>query len=166
MKKIWTKIKSFCDSLTGWWLVHFRNTVIEEVELDAYVVTFRKFTMEITTKSGNMKLKTVCMQHPQAFLLHCVSKDDYNAVEWFCNSIYSVVSLLTTDQGLINDFHKAFAKYEKRMNKKAASTAKNISDDEDKMSEEIIKANIAYGEMSKAERIEHQETIKDILHEQ
>lgn len=166
MKKIWTKIKDFFDGVAGWWMFHFRNTVIDEIEFDSFVVTFRRFTMDIQTKSGNMKLRTMLMQYPQSFLLHCLSKDDTKTIHWFCKALYQFVSLITTDQGLVNDIHKAFAKYEKRVSKKAENNAKQVSVEEDKMNEDIIKANIAYAEMSAEEREEHKAIVKEILNEE
>lgn len=165
MKKIWVKIKDFFENLGSWWLLHFRNPLIDEVELDAYTISFRRFTMEIKTKSGNMELRTVCMGHPQGFLSYCLGEGDTKAIEWFCNELYQFVSLITTDQGLANDIQKAFAKYYKRMDKKATTKAKDITEDEDKISEEIINANIAYANMSKKERKAHKEVVKEILNE-
>lgn len=158
-----SKIKSWANRLGMWWMLHFRNTLIREVEFDAYKVTFRRFTMDITTKSGNMKLRTMLMQYPQSFLLHCLSQDDTKTINWFCDEVYQFVSLITTDQGLVADVHKAFAKYYKRMEKKAGSIAKEITPDEDKLNEEIVKANIEYAKMSKKERKAHKEAIREIL---
>lgn len=156
MKKIFTTIK-------GWWMLHFRNTLVKEVEFDAYKVTFRRFTMDITTKSGNMKLRTMNMLYPNAFLYNAIEKDDKRIVEWFCNELYEFVSLITTDEGLIQDVNKAFMKYYKRMEKKAESIAKEITPDEDKLNEEVVKANIEYAKMTKAERKAHKEAIREVL---
>ena len=163
MKKIFTTIKEWATYLRGWWMLHFRDTLVREVEFDAYKVTFRRFTMDITTKSGNMKLRTICMQYPQGYLLYCLEHGSEKQVEWFCNEVYQFVSLLTTDQGLANDVHKAFAKYYKRMEKKAESIAKDITLDEDKLNEEVVKANIEVAKMTKAERKAHKEAIREVL---
>lgn len=165
MKKVWIKVKDFFNNLGVWWLLHFRNPLIDEVEFDAYVVTFRRFTMDIKTKSGNMALRTTCMDYPQGFLSYCLGEDDAKTIEWFCNELYQFISLVTVDQGLANDIQKAFAKYYKRMDKKSTTKAKDITEDEDKISEEIVKANIAYDKMSKEERKAHKEAIKNILNE-
>ena len=144
-------------------MLHFRNALIREVEFDAYKVTFRRFTMDITTKSGNMKLRTMGMLYPNSFLYNALEQGDEKMVHWFCDEVYQFVSLLTTDQGLANDVHKAFAKYYKRMEKKAESIAKEITLDEDKLNEEVVKANIEYTKMSKTERKAHKEAIREVL---
>lgn len=144
-------------------MLTFRNTLVKEVEFDAYKVTFRRFTMEITTKSGNLKLRTMGMLYPNTFLYNALEQGDEKMVHWFCNEVYQFVSLITTDQGLANDVHKAFAKYYKRMEKKAESIAKEITLDDDKLNEEVIKANIEYAKMSKAERKAHKEVIREVL---
>lgn len=156
-------MKKFLTTIQGWWVLKFRNTIVQEVEFDAYKVTFRRFTMDITTKSGNMKLRTMNMLYPNAFLYNAIEKDDKRVIEWFCNEVYQFVSLLTTDQGLADDVHKAFAKYYKRMEKKAESIAKEITPDEDKLNEEVVKANIEVAKMTKAERKAHKETIREVL---
>lgn len=156
-------MKKFITTIQGWWLLKFRNTIVQEVEFDAYKVTFRRFTMDITTKSGNMKLRTMGMLYPNSFLYHALEQGDEKIVEWFCNEVYQFVSLITTDQGLADDVHKAFAKYYKRMEKKAESIAKEITLDEDKLNEEVVKANIEVAKMTKAERKAHKEAIREVL---
>ena len=157
------KIKLWANRLGMWWMLRFRNTLVREVEFDAYKVTFRRFTMDITTKSGNLKLRTMNMLYPNAFLYNAIEKDDKRIVEWFCNELYEFVSLITTDVGLIQDVNKAFTKYYKRMEKKAESIAKEITLDEDKLNEEVVKANIEYTKMSKKERKVHKEAIREVL---
>ena len=156
-------MKKFLTTIQGWWLLEFRNTVVQEVEFDAYRVVFRRFTMDIMTKSGNMKLRTMGMLYPNSFLYNALEHGDEKMVHWFCDEVYQFVSLLTTDQGLVNDIHKAFAKYYKRMEKKAESIAKEITLDEDKLNEEVVKANIEYAKMSKKERKAHKEAIREVL---
>lgn len=156
-------MRKFLTTIQGWWLLKFRNTIVQEVELDAYKVTFRRFTMDITTKSGNLKLCTMGMLYPNAFLYNALEQGDEKMVHWFCNEVYQFVSLITTDQGLANDVHKAFAKYYKRMEKKAESIAKEVTPDEDKLNEEVIKTNIEVAKMTKAERKAHKEVIREVL---
>ena len=163
MKKIFTTIKEWANRFGMWWLLKFRNTIVQEVEFDAYKVTFRRFTMDITTKSGNMKLRTMGMLYPNAFLYNALEKGDKKIVEWFCNEVYQFVSLLTTDQGLANDVIKAFAKYYKRIEAKAESIAKEITEDEDKLNEEVVKANIEYAKMTEKEHKAHKDVMREIL---
>ena len=141
-------MRKFLTTIQEWWMLHFRNTIVQEVKFDAYKVTFRRFTMDITTKSGNMKLRTMGMLYPNAFLYNALEKGDKKIVEWFCNEVYQFVTLLTTDQGLANDVIKAFAKYYKRIEAKAESIVKEITEDEDKLNEEVVKANIEYAKMT------------------
>lgn len=163
MKKIFTTIKEWATYLRGWWMLHFRNTKIKDIEFDAYKVTFRRFTMDITTKSGNMKLRTMGMQYPQGYLLYCLEQGSEKQVEWFCQTVYRFVSLITQDQGFANDVIKAFTKYAKRMEKKAESIANDITPDEDKLNEEVVKANIEVAKMNKVKRRAHRVTMREVL---
>lgn len=144
-------------------MLTFRNALVKEIEFDAYKVTFRRFTMEVETKSGNLKLRTMGMLYPNSFLYNALEQGDKKIVEWFCNEVYQFVSLITTDQGLANDVHKSFAKYYKRMEKKAESIAKEITLDDDKLNEEVIKANIEVAKMTKEERKAHKKVIREVL---
>ena len=122
-------MKKLFMNISNWWMLTFRNIKIKVVEFDAYKVTFRRFTMDITTKSGNFKLRTMGMLYPNSFLYNALEQGDDKIVEWFCNEVYQFVTLITTDNGLVNDVHKAFAKFYKRMDKKAESVAKEITPD-------------------------------------
>ena len=156
-------MKKFLTTIQGWWVLKFRNTIVQEVEFDAYKVTFRRFTMDITTKSGNLKLRTMGMLYPNSFLYHALEQGDEKIVHWFCNGVYQFVTLITQDNGLVQDVHKAFAKYYKRIEKKAESIAKEVTPDEDKLNEEVVKANIEVAKMTNAERKAHKEAMREIL---
>ena len=156
-------MKKLFMNISNWWMLTFRNTKIKVVEFDAYKVTFRRFTMDITTKSGNLKLRTMGMLYPNSFLYNALEQGDDKIVEWFCNEVYQFVTLITTDNGLVNDVHKAFAKFYKRMEKKAKSIANDITPDEDKLNEEVVKANIEVAKMNKVKRRAHRATMREVL---
>ena len=63
-------MKKILTIVAKWLIYYFGNRVIKTVEFNAYKVTFRKYTMEITTQSGNMKLikpKAKCFKKAQMF---------------------------------------------------------------------------------------------------
>ena len=163
MKKIFTTIKKWATYLRGWWMLTFRNTKLKEVEFDAYDVTFRRFTMEVETKSGNMKLRTLHCEHPNAFLFSCLENGFESIIEKYCRRLYEFISFYTLDAGFANEYTKAINKFYKRMEKKAESIAKEITPDEDKLNEEVVKANIEVAKMTKAERKAHKEAIREVL---
>lgn len=156
-------MKKFLMIAKNWLIYYFGNQIVKTVEFKAYKVTFRKYTMEITTKSGNMKLRIFNMVYPNSVLYSALESGDENIIEWYCDFVYQFVTLITTDKGLIQDVDKAFAKYYKRMEKKAESIAKEITPDEDKLNEEVVKANIEVAKMTKAERKAHKEAIREVL---
>ena len=156
-------MKKIINKFSVWWMLHFRNTKLKVVEFDAYKIVFRRFTMEITTKSGNLKLRTMMMLYPNSFLYNAVEKDDERILEWFCNEVYQFVTLITTDQGLIQDVNKVFSKFYKRMEKKAETLAREVNEDEDKLAMEELKFNQEYAKKSKKERKEYQEALREEL---
>ena len=158
-------MKKLFMNISNWWLLTFRNTLVQEVEFDAYKVTFRRFTMDVETKSGNMKLRTMNMLYPIGFLYNALENGDKKTIEWFCNETYQFVSLITTDKVLATDIKKCFDKYYKRMEVKAKLSAKAVTEQEENVDKAIINANIEVAKMSKAERKAHKESIRDVLNE-
>lgn len=101
-----------------------RNPIVREGEHGGFKWRFRRFTLEISTLSGNWKAKWTAAEHPYGYLL--AGSGDEN-IEGFAQTMYEVGMLLTTDQGFVNDIQKALKKYSSRLEKKAA---KDIVEDE------------------------------------
>ena len=166
MKKFWFKIKDWSQVVAGWWLLKFRNTIIEEVEFDAFTVEFRRFSMKIKSNSGNLELKTVGMLHPNAFLLDALNNDYEKIIEGYCYKLYEFVSLITTDAGLVNDVEKAFAEYYKRKAKEAVSKVKATTAEDDAADQAVVEVNAAYASMSQQEKEALGEVIREELREE
>ena len=163
MKKVWIKIQNLAQSVVSWWLLHFRNTLIDQVEFDAFTVTFRRFTMDISTHSGNLRLRTVGMMYPNALLMRALEEKETKTIEWFCYQLYQFVTLITTDNGLVQDVNKAFAKYYKRMDKVSESEAKKATEDDETMAQGTIEANMEYAKMNKKERKVYKRAMREVL---
>ena len=151
------------DKFRLWWTLHFRNAILKEVEFDAFKVVFREYTLEISSKSNNFKLQTMSMLYPNGFLLNALNQGDEKVVEWYCNRVYEFVTLITTDMGLVQDVNKSFAKYYKRMEKKAESLAKGIVEEDDKLAMEQLEFYQEYAKKTKKERKEYQEALREEL---
>ena len=157
------KIFRFFQKLEKWFLLTFRDKKMARVEFDAFVVTFRRFTMEIKSKSRNFTLKTLAMSHPNAQLYHCLNAGDKQTVYWFCTRIYTIVTMLTTNTGFANDIEKAMSKYSVRLAKKAESMAKSVTEEEEKAEQNAMQADIQYANMSKKERKEYKKALREEL---
>lgn len=72
--------------------------------------------MEISTVSGNFKARWTADAHPYGYLLS--GKDDDN-IHGYCQIVYEISKLLTTDQKFATDIQKAVRDYDKRLQKKA-----------------------------------------------
>lgn len=101
-----------------------RNPIVREGEHGGFKWRFRRFTLEISTLSGNWRARWTAAEHPYGYLL--AGSGDEN-IEGFAQTMYEVGMLLTTDQGFVNDIQKALKKYSSRLEKKAA---KDIVEDE------------------------------------
>lgn len=133
------------------WYFRLRNGVIREGESrdGAFKWRFRRFWLDVETASGNWKARWMADEHPYAYLL--AGKDDSN-VEGFCQIVYEVSMLLTTDQGFVDDVLKALKKYSTRLGKAAAKEAKVEDEFEEKAALEWEKQVQEYVEMPKRYR--------------
>lgn len=93
-----------------------RNPIVRKGEHGGFKWCFRRFWLDIETVSGNFKARFIAAEHPYGYLL--AGKDDKN-IEGFCQTVYEVGMLLTTDQGFVNDIQKAMKKYSSRLEKQA-----------------------------------------------
>ena len=115
-----------------WWIFTIANPVVRKGESadGAFKWVFRRYTLEISTFSGNWKARWTAAEHPFGYLL--CSNDKSKNIEGFCQVMYMLGSLLTSDQGLCDDVAKALAKYQKRLEKAAAGEVK-----EDEIEEKV-----------------------------
>lgn len=157
------KIFRFFRNVQRWFLLTFCDTKIKAVQCSAFKVTFRKFTMEIKSVSGNFTLKTMGMVYPNAFLYDALTKGDADLVQWYCNRMYELTTLLLTDQGLFNDVQKALNEYDKRLQVIAEQKAKEVTEEEERMAAEQVKANIEYANMTKKQRKEYKKALREEL---
>lgn len=140
MKKIWSKIQMF-------WLFHFANPVVWMGENVGFKYTFRKFWLDISTKSGNWKMRVMADEHPYAYLLAGVQQGNEKNVFGFAETLYLQVFTLTRDQGLVNDVQKAIKKYQDRLVK-----SNPASPDEEREALEEVKAVQEYVDATPKER--------------
>lgn len=107
-------MRQFFQKIRAWWLFKMSNPVVRKGEKGGFKWVFRRFWVEITTVSGNLKARFMAAEHPYGYLVS--GRDDKN-IEGFCQMIYTVGMLLTTDQGFVDDVRKAIGKYQKRLDK-------------------------------------------------
>lgn len=157
------KIFRFFEKLQRWLLLTFCDTKIKTVQCSAFKVTFRKFTMKIKSVSGNFTLKTKGMIYPNAFLYDALIKGDVDLVKWYCNRMYELTTCLLTDQGLFDDVQKALTKYGKRLQVIAEQKAKEVTEDDERIAVEEIKADIEYANMTKKQRKEYKKALREEL---
>ena len=143
-------MKNIKQKIMQWWYFHVQNPVVRKGESKdgAFKWTFRRFDLTIETLSGNFKAKYVADEHPYAYLLQGATDEN---IEGFCQLMYVLGKTLTTDQGLASDVGKAINKYQKRLEKQAASEV--VEDEtEEKIALETEKAIQKHIELPKNER--------------
>lgn len=104
------------NKIRKWWWFSVNNPTVRKGEKGGFKWKFRRFWLEVSTLSGNWSAKWTAAEHPYGYLLY--GKDDAN-IEGFCQTMYEIGMLLTTDQGFVNDIQKAIRKYSTRLEKQA-----------------------------------------------
>ena len=122
------------------------NPKVRSGEKGGFKWVFRRFWLEITTLSGNFKARFTAGEHPYGYLI--AGKDDSN-IEGYCQMLYMVGMLLTTDQVFANDVQKAIKRYDERMLKDNPVVEDAL---EERMSIEDVKGVQERVEMSEASR--------------
>lgn len=134
--------------IVRWWYFKVNNPIVRSGEHGGFKWCFRRFWLDIETDSGNFKARFMAGEHPYAYLLS--GKSDEN-IEGFCQMVYSVGMLLTSDQGLVDDVRKAFQKYAKRKEKERTLEEESRGS-EDTTAIEEVKVVQEYLEKPKRER--------------
>lgn len=138
------------DRLTKWWYFTMRNPKVRVGEKGGFKWVFRRFGMDIETVSGNFKAHFTAGEHPFGYLISGSGDDN---IEGYCQTLYMVGMLLTTDQGFVNDINKAIQKYQKRLDKvKLDDSSEEVALEEEQALQEHI-------ELPKRE---HRKAEKDI----
>lgn len=146
---------SIKEKFLKWWWFRFRNPVVRKGEAGGFRFTFRRFDLTIETLSGNFKARFMADAHPYAVLVGCEREE---IIHGYCSILYQIGKLLTTDAGFVNDVQKALAKYDKRLQKQAASevvedeTEEKIALETEKQIQEIV-------EMPKKERRKYERGV-------
>ena len=121
------------NKLQKFWLFHFSNPVVWKGENTGFKYVFRRYWLDITTQSGNWKMRVMADEHPFAYLLSGVQQGNENNIFGFAETLYFLNATLTRDQRLVNDVQKALTKYQDRLVK----TKADLDDNERAAIEEV-----------------------------
>lgn len=138
----------FKEKVIKWWYFHVANPVVRKGEAGGFRWTFRRFWLDITTVSGNFKVRFIADEHPYGYL--AAGKDDTN-IHGFARIMYEVGKLLTTDQEFVDDVTNAIVNYNSRLEKQAAG---EVVEDEtqEKIALEEVKQVQEFVELPKKEQ--------------
>lgn len=100
------------EKFMKWWFFRVKNTTVRKGEAGGFRWRFRRFTMEVETLSGNWKARWTADLHPYGAL---VSRDGDDDIHGYCQIVYEISKLLTTDQKFVSAIEKAILDYDKRL---------------------------------------------------
>lgn len=153
-----------------------KQTPVQSIEAGPFIVNFYlkdgsvvDSYMEIRTISDNWRMRLDARHNIYGYLMSAAQQGLKEQIHGYCVMLFITATAL--DQGLIDDIQKSIAKYMKRMDKKAESEAKSVSDaqiaGDEALMQEVIERGKVKGD-KKAERKaskESQKEIKKVLEE-
>lgn len=155
MKKILAKIQK-------WWLFTFMNPIEFRFVFGGFKVTFRRFWLEIESLSENFKIRFLASQHPYGYLYISAKQGNTENIQGYCHYLYKLAYCLTTDNKLVEDINRSLKNYDKRL---AAQAATAVSTNEDDLDLQTVKDNLEYSKMTKKQRKERKQKIKEAIKE-
>lgn len=105
---------SIKDKILKWWYFHLANPVVRRGESGGFKWVFRRFWLDISTVSGNWSMRCMAAEHPFGALIS--DKTDSN-IHGFCEILYEVGMLLTSEQKFADDIQNALKRYSNRIEK-------------------------------------------------
>lgn len=131
------------EKFMRFWLFRFRNPVVRVGEKGGFRWKFRSFWLEIETLSGNFRARFMAGEHPYGFLIAGTTDEN---IEGFCQVLYTIGSLLTTDQQFVDDINGAVRRYNERL------SGKDVEREDDDIALEEVKQAQEHIELPEKER--------------
>lgn len=143
------------EKFLKWWWFTVKNPVVRKGEHGGFKWCFRRFWLDISTLSGNFQCRFMADAHPYSVLVGCEREE---TIHGYCALLYQIGKLMTTDAGFVGELQKALSKYDKRLQKQAAS---EVVDDEteEKIALEEVKAIQEVVDMPKNERRKYERGV-------
>lgn len=150
----------------------FKQKPMKTVECGGFIVDFyykeddfKHTYMEIGTVSGVWSMRIAGNTHAYGYLLAAAQQDVMEQLHGYAAMLYVTSHQLTQDQGFVDDITKSIIKWQRRMNKKAESAAKNVKDFEEVASQAFMEQSIEYAAATPSERRKITERDKAALRE-
>lgn len=153
-------------------MITFKRNPLKTVECGGFIVSFyykegdlERTYMEITTLSNVWSMRMSGSTHAYGYLLAAAQQDMTEQIHGYAAMLYVTSQQLTQDQGFVDDITKSITKWQRRMDKKAESAAKNVKDFEEVASQAIMEQAVEYAAATPSERKRISERDKaEMLH--
>lgn len=126
--------------------------------------------LSIKAKSGNFSLTINGSYHAYGYLLAALEQGKTEQLHGFIAMLYVTATTLTVDQGFVDDMNKAIGKFLKRLDKKASSAAKDVTEVQDQADAALMEDIVSELDMSedelKTKREADRQIMKEVLTEQ
>jgi hypothetical protein len=164
--KIVKNVTQLWRRLVWWFMSHFMNHKVKEVETRGFKFTFRKYS--VTVQAGNgfwtAKFRSDFIASPMLF--YCAEKNDLNALFGFAAKLYETSDFLArADQGFVDGLTRELNKYIKRLEKKAETRAAEVTKEQEAGDDALMRESAKYNRKDKVQREKDRETMREAIAE-
>jgi hypothetical protein len=153
-------------ALLWWFLKTFRNKTIVKLEAGAFKVVFKKYWVDIKAPRDWWHLRLRADSFPAGYLFASAGNpDNEDNVEQFADYLYAITDGIFRDQGLANDIRRSINKYHARLQKKAESDSKAVTDAEEQRDARLLREGAKYAKMSRKQRKREREQMRATVRE-
>lgn len=125
----------------------FKQKPLKTVECGGFIVDFyykegdlKRTYMEIKTVSDVWSMRISGNTHAYGYLLAAVQQEMTEQIHGYAAMLYVTSQQLTQDKGFVDDITKSITKWQRRMDKKADTAAKNVTETEEQISQSVMES--------------------------
>lgn len=150
----------------------FKQKPLKTVECGGFIINFyykegdlKRTYMEIKTVSDFWSMRISGNTHAYGYLLAAVQQEMTEQIHGYAAMLYVTSQQLTQDKGFSDDITKSITKWQRRMDKKAETAAKNVTKTEEQISQSLMEDIVSEQCMSKEELKTKRENDKIFMRE-
>jgi hypothetical protein len=168
-KNPWSTIKTTMSTtwkrIVWWFIVHFLNKKVKEVQSRGFRFIFRKYTLCIKTDNDfwSMKFRSDFIASPMLFYI--AEKNDLNSLFGYISRLYQISDFMCKDQGFVDGLDRELNEYIKRLEKRAESAAAGVSDEQEMANDAFMREVAKYDRFDKAQREKDREALRHVISE-
>jgi hypothetical protein len=159
------KLSSTWKRVVWWYIVHFMNSKVKELQTGGFTFVFRKYTVTIKTDNDfwSIKFRSDFIASPMLFYI--AEKNDLNGLFGYAVKLYEISNFMCRDQGFLDGLDRELNKYVKRLSKKAETVASQVSPEQEEGDAALMRDAAKYNKNDKRKRAQDREVMREVVSE-